>query len=62
MMDRAYSLITIKAMDDEKRIIIGTASTPTPDRIGDVLVPKGAEFKLPIPLLMFHDARNPIGS
>ena len=60
-MDRAYSTFTIKAVDDDQRIIDGIASTPFPDRIGDVLEPKGATFALPIPLLWQHNAAEPIG-
>ena len=60
-MKRAYSLLTIKALDDEKRIITGMATTPTPDRIGDIVEPDGASFALPIPLLWQHDASKPIG-
>lgn len=60
-MNRAYSLLDIKELDDEQRIITGIASTPTPDRMGDVVMPEGAVFKLPIPLLWQHDAGQPIG-
>ena len=61
-MDRAYSTIDIKAIDEERRIIEGVASTPTPDRIGDVVVPEGMEFKLPFPFLYQHNSRQPIGT
>lgn len=60
-MKRAYSILTLKAMDDEKREITGIATTPTPDRVGDIVEPKGAVFELPIPLLWQHDSRQPIG-
>lgn len=58
---RAYSTLEIKAADDDARTILGIASTPSPDRMGDIVEPKGAEFKLPIPLLWQHDASKPIG-
>lgn len=61
MLDRAYSLISIKAIDDEKRIVEGIASTPSPDRGGDIMEPKGAQFSLPLPFLWFHNSREPIG-
>ena len=61
MLQRAYSLITIKAVDDDERVITGIATTPEPDRLGDIVEPKGAEFKLPIPLLWQHNSREPIG-
>lgn len=60
-MDRAYSILDIKSVDREQRVITGIASTPTPDRGGDVMDPAGAEFSLPLPFLWFHDARDPIG-
>ena len=59
----AYSLLDIKAMDEEggKRVFRGLATTPTPDRVGDIVEPKGAEFKLPVPLLWQHNSGEPIG-
>ena len=61
MLDRAYALLSIKALDGEKRIITGLASTPTPDRRGDVLEPLGASFRNPLPLLLHHDRERPVG-
>lgn len=61
MLDRAYALLDIKSFDADERVIHGIASTPTPDRRGDVLDPKGAEFTLPMPLLWQHDPDQPIG-
>ena len=60
-MDRAYSVLTVKAMDDRKRTFVGIATTPATDRMGDVVEPRGMEFKLPLPLLWQHDSSNPIG-
>ncbi len=61
MLHRAYSLLTIKSVDPEQRVITGIATSVTPDRMDDVMEPKGAQFKLPIPLLWQHDSRQPIG-
>lgn len=58
-MDRAYSLLDIKAVNVEQRIVEGIASTPSVDRGGDVMVPAGAVFSLPLPFLWQHDV--PIG-
>ena len=58
---RAYSVLDIKSIDEETREIVGLATTPTTDRIGDIVEPKGATFKLPIPLLSQHDPHKPIG-
>lgn len=60
-MNRAYSTIEIRSVDDERRIIEGIASTPVTDRMGDVVDPMGAEYKLPLPLLFQHDSGQPIG-
>jgi len=61
-MNRAYSTIQFKAAEtDGKRTFSGIASTPSTDRMGDIVEPKGAQFKLPIPLLWQHDSRQPIG-
>ena len=60
-MNRAYSTFEIKSSREEEGIIEGLASTPTPDRIGDVMEPGGALFKLPMPLLWQHDSKSPIG-
>ena len=61
MLDRAYALLSIKALDPERRRITGIASTPTPDRQGDVIEPLGATFANPLPLLLHHDRERPVG-
>lgn len=58
---RAYTVLNIKSMDDEERVIEGIATTPTPDRMNDVVDSKGAKFKLPMPLLWQHDHSKPVG-
>jgi HK97 family phage major capsid protein/HK97 family phage prohead protease len=60
-MDRAYSVLEIRSIDDDKRIIEGIASTPSPDHLGDIVEPKGATYSLPIPFLWQHNAKEPIG-
>jgi HK97 family phage prohead protease len=62
MINRAYSLLEVKAVDEEKRIIEGIATTPSPDRMDDVVVSEGIEFKLPLPLLNQHRSSEPIGN
>ena len=61
---RAYSFLTIKstATEQGKRIIRGVATTPTPDRMGDIVDPLGVTFKNPIPFLWQHDSWSPIGT
>lgn len=60
-MRRAYSLLTLKEFDDEKRTFSGIATTTSVDRMGDVVESKGAEFQLPIPLLSQHMPDKPVG-
>ncbi|APZ53128.1 HK97 family phage prohead protease [Salipiger abyssi] len=60
-MDRAFSTLEIKELDDDSGTITGIASTPTPDRMDDVVLPLGAKFQLPIPLLWQHNHGDPIG-
>lgn len=45
----------------KRRILTGIATTPAPDRMGDVVEPLGAEYKLPLPLLWQHDHAKPVG-
>ena len=61
MLNRAYSLLQIKKVDEDAREITGWATTPEADRMEDIVEPEGAQFKLPLPLLWQHDASQPIG-
>lgn len=61
MNDKCFSTFEIKAFDEEERVIRGIASTPEPDREGDVVMPKGATFSVPFPLLAQHDHSQPVG-
>lgn len=62
-MNRAYSILTAKAVQDgDERVIEGIASTPSPDRMGDVVEPMGAKFALPLPLLWQHNHDEPVGT
>lgn len=58
---RAYSAFEVKALDVSKRTFKGWATTPSVDRIGDVINPLGASFKNPLPLLHQHRHDAPIG-
>lgn len=63
-MQRAYSVLDITkatTQPDGTRTFTGIASTPETDRMGDVVVPEGAKYALPIPLLWQHDSEQPIG-
>ena len=60
-LTRAYALLTIKGVDPHQRTITGIASTPEPDRMGDIVEPLGVTYKNPLPLLLYHDAKKPVG-
>lgn len=60
-MDRAYSVLQVKALNEEQRVITGVATTPSTDRMGDIVEPLGITFENPLPLLWQHDRDKPIG-
>lgn len=60
-MNRAYSLLDLKAVDEERRILRGVATTPSVDKMDDIVEPDGAQFKLPIPFLWQHNHAQPVG-
>lgn len=59
--NRAYSLLEVKNYDDDQRIITGMATTPEPDRYGDIVDPLGAKFAAELPLLWQHRHDSPVG-
>lgn len=61
MRVKSWATLTIKAIDEQNRTFEGIASTPSTDRVGDIVEPMGAEFELPIPFLYQHDHHSPIG-
>ena len=60
-MNRAYSLFTIKSIDEEQRVIRGMATTPSTDRVGDIIEPLGVKVAKSIPLFLYHDSRETVG-
>lgn len=60
-MNRAYSVLDVKAVNAETRTITGWATTPGIDRVGDVVEPLGVQYKNPLPLLWQHDHQQPVG-
>lgn len=58
---RAYSFFEVKAINEEKRVLSGTASTPTPDRVRDVVEPLGMTQRGPINLFLYHKHDKPVG-
>lgn len=60
-MHRAYALLHVKQLAVETRRLTGLATSPTPDRAGDIIEPLGVTFTNPVPLLLFHDPTQPVG-
>lgn len=61
-MDRMYSILTVKAVEDgDLRVIRGVATNGTPDRVGDIVEPLGVAFNNPMPLLLHHQTDKPVG-
>lgn len=61
----AFSVLTVeKAAGDETAdmVISGWATTPSPDRTGDIVEPAGITFANPVPLLWQHDRSAPVGT
>lgn len=57
-----YSVLQVKSINSETRTIKGIATTPTPDRVGDIVEPLGVTFKNPLVLLHQHDHDSPVGT
>lgn len=61
-MEKIFSKLVVKEIDDDRRTIRGVATTPRTDRMNDIVRSSGVQFSLPIPLLWQHDHHQPIGS
>lgn len=61
-MNRAYSFLETKSVNDESRTFEGWATVPATDRDGDIVDPMGVKFKNPLVLLWQHDHNKPVGS
>ncbi len=62
MQNRAYSVLTVKAVDSDTRTISGIATTPSVDRVGDIIEPLGVKFANPLPFLWQHHHDKPVGT
>jgi uncharacterized protein len=60
-MMKAYSLLDVKQVDDEQRVIRGIATSPTVDRVGDIVEPEGVQFRGPVNLHLYHKHDMPVG-
>lgn len=61
-MNKLFSEFVIKTIAEDKREIEGIASTPTVDRVNDVVDPMGLTFSKNAPLLLGHDHSQPVGT
>ena len=61
-MYKSISSFEVTEVDTVTRRFKGIASTPSVDRAKDILLPSGATFKLPLPLLLHHDSKSAVGS
>src|SRR5690606_39257104 len=62
MQNRAYSVLQVKSVDEDTRVIRGIATTPSVDRVGDIIDPMGVKFQNPLAFLWQHQHDKPIGS
>ena len=53
--------LVVKDFDEDQRYIKGIATTPTVDRVGDIVDPMGAKFEKEIPLFLDHDTTKRVG-
>jgi HK97 family phage prohead protease len=60
-MHKAWSLLEVKQVNDERRIIRGIATSPTVDRVGDVVEPEGMIQRGPVKLHLYHKHDLPVG-
>ena len=61
-MNRAYAWVSVTKAADGSRVIEGTATTPRPDRHADSVASEGAEYRLPLPLLLDHNHVEAVGT
>lgn len=60
-MNRAWSLLEVKQVDDEQRVIRGVATSPTVDRVGDIVDPMGVSIRGRVKLHLYHKHDMPVG-
>ncbi|ETF02152.1 peptidase U35 [Advenella kashmirensis W13003] len=60
-MNKAFVTLNVKAIDGEQRVVEGWATRAEQDRVGDIVLPRGAVYKLPLPFLLDHDHSKAVG-
>lgn len=58
---KAYSLLEVKDAQDDRRVIRGIATSPRPDRVGDIVESSGVHAAADIPLFLYHDHQKTVG-
>jgi len=57
----AHAILEIKAAEGSARRFSGVATTPATDRAGESIDPLSIRFTNPLPLLLHHDQKQPVG-
>lgn len=60
--EKAWSLLEVKSVSDEQRTVSGWATTPTVDRVADVVEPSGMVMRGPVKLHLYHKHDMPVGT
>lgn len=60
-MNRVFANLQVRTVSEDERIIEGVASSNRPDRMSDVVEPRGIVYALPTPFLMDHNHQHAVG-
>lgn len=60
-MNKIFANFEVRAVQEDERIIEGVASTVRPDRMSDVVEPRGIVYALPVPFLLDHNHSEAVG-
>lgn len=61
-MNKLFSTLTVKSFNEDEGVFTGIASTPSTDRVGDIVDSAGITAKhMPVPLLWQHQHDKPAG-
>jgi uncharacterized protein len=61
-IEKAWSLLEVKAIDEDRRTLTGWATTPTVDRVFDIVDPDGMVLRGPVKLHLYHKHDMPVGN
>lgn len=61
MTNKATIDLVVKSVDEDARLLEGWATKPEEDRMGDIVLPRGAVYELPLPFLLDHDHAKQVG-